>query len=218
MKSPLFIPRRTRTELASPALRGRRHEQMKAVILPLLGAGLTPEAVFVQLRGTYEPDVSDREIHNLIAWAVSKNPQPWGYGRKVRAYHVPALQARPEPELVTAGQAIANAEKWLRAFRCDEHDLWHVSAWRPLEDWRLDPVMLLAALYNKEEYVNVVTAFTLEQEDGRKANPKGAGRTLLRDEWMRWIPLFTFRSKCYESRQAIEGEHGEKTGLPKGEK
>jgi hypothetical protein len=188
MKSPPFIPRRTRAELASPALRGQRHEQMKAVILPLLGAGLTPEAVFVQLRGTYEPDVSDREIHDLIAWAVSKNPQPWGYGRKVRAYHVPALQAQPESELVTARQAIANTEKWLRSFRCDEGDLWHASAWLPLEDWRLDPVMLLAALYNKEEYVNVVTAFTLEQEDGgQKANPKGAGRTLLRDEWMRWI-------------------------------
>jgi hypothetical protein len=188
MKSPPFIPRRTRAELASPAPRGQRHEQMKAVILPLLGAGLTPEAVFVQLRGTYEPDVSDREIHDLIAWAVSKNPQPCGYGQKVRAYNVPTLQARPKPERVTAGQAIANAEKWLGAFRCDEGDLWHASPWRPLEDWRFDAVMLFAALYDKEEYVNVVTDFTIEQKDGgQKANPKGAGRTLLRDEWMRWI-------------------------------
>ena len=56
----------------SPAPRGHRHEQMKKLVLPLLAAGLTPDAVFVQLRGTYEPDVSDREIHDLITWAVSK--------------------------------------------------------------------------------------------------------------------------------------------------
>jgi len=136
----------------------------------------------------YEPDVSDREIHDLIAWAVSKNPQPCGYGQKVRAYNAPTLQARPKPERVTAGQAIANAEKWLCAFRCDEGDLWHASPWRPLEDWRFDPVMLLAALYNKDEYVNVVIDFTIEQKDGgQKANPKGAGRTLLRDDWMRYV-------------------------------
>jgi hypothetical protein len=184
---PTFIPPRTRAQLASPAPRGQRHEQMKAVILPLLGAGLTPDAVFVQLRGTYEPDVSDSEIHDLITWAISKNPQPCGYGRKVRACNVPFLQP-PKPERVTAGQAIANAKKWLGAFRCDEGDLWHASPWRPLEDWRFDAVMLFAALYNKDEYVNVVTDFTIGQKDGgQKANPKGAGRTLLRDDWMRWI-------------------------------
>ena len=77
---PMSIPPRTRAELASPAPRGHRHEQMKKLVLPLLAAGLTPDAVFVQLRGTYEPDVSDREIHDLIQWAVSKNPRPFGCG------------------------------------------------------------------------------------------------------------------------------------------
>ena len=74
-----FIPPRTRAELSSPAPPGQRHEQMKKVVLPLLGAGLTPEAVFVQLRGMYEPDVNDREIRDLIEWAIMKNPQPCGY-------------------------------------------------------------------------------------------------------------------------------------------
>ena len=49
-----FIPPRTRAELASPASQGHRHEQMKRLVLPLLGAGLTPQAVFIQLRETYE--------------------------------------------------------------------------------------------------------------------------------------------------------------------
>jgi hypothetical protein len=185
---PKSIPPRTRTELASPAPRGNRHEQMKKLVLPLLAAGLTPDAVFVQLRGTYEPDVSDREIHDLIEWAVSKNPRPFGYTGKIRAFTTSSLQTQPKPERVTAEEAIANIEKWLGAFRCEEADLSHVSPWQPLEDWRFDGMMVFAALYDKEEYVNVVTDFTIEQKDGgRKANPKGAGRTLLRDEWMRWI-------------------------------
>jgi hypothetical protein len=139
---------------------------MKQVVLPLLGAGLSPESVFVQLRGMYEADVSDREIRDIIAWAVSKDPEPCGYRSKVRNYSAPNFHPLTKPGRVTADQAIANAEKWLGDFRCDECDLWHVSPWRPLEDCRADALMLLAALYSKEEYINIVTDFTLEQRDG----------------------------------------------------
>jgi hypothetical protein len=66
--------------------------------------------------------------------------------------------------------------------------LWHVSPWRPLEDWRVDGLMLFAALYSKDEYINVITDFTIEEKDGeQKANPRGAGTTLLRDDWMRYV-------------------------------
>ena len=49
--------------------------------------------------------------------------------------------------------------------------------------------MIFAALYDKDEFINVVTDFTIEeQKDGKaKANPRGAGRTMQRDDWMRWI-------------------------------
>jgi hypothetical protein len=89
---------------------------------------------------------------------------------------------------VTAEQAIVNAEKWLNGFRCDQAGLWHISPWRPLDDWHFDALMLFAGLYDKADYINILTEFTYEQKgDEQKANPKGAGRTLLRDEWMRWI-------------------------------
>jgi hypothetical protein len=142
-RAPL-IPPRTRAELKSPAPTGQRHEQIKNLVLPLLGAGLLPEAVFAQLRGMYEIDVSDREIRDLIAWALSKNPQPCGYAYALR--NVPK-SSRPGP--VSAHQAVLNTEKWLAGFRCDECDLWHVSPWRPLEDWKVDSMMLLAALYGR---------------------------------------------------------------------
>jgi hypothetical protein len=184
-----FIPPRTRAEIASPAPRGQRHEQMKKVSLPLLGAGLAPEAVFAQLRSMYEEDVTDREIRGVITWAALKNPQSCGYPRKKSNVDVRNSPRLATPQQVTTEQAIGNAESWLGNFRCDESDLWHVSPWRPLEDWRLDALMLLAALYDKAEFLNVLTDFTIDrQKDGKqKANPKGAGKTLLRDDWMRAI-------------------------------
>jgi len=136
----------------------------------------------------YGPDVSDREIHDLITWALSKNPQPCGHNWKARNYEAQNFQRVAPPERVTAEEAIANAEKWLGDFRCNECDLYHVSPWPPLEDWHFDSLMLFAAFYGNEEHINVVTDFTLEQRDGEhKANPKGAGKILLRDDWMRLI-------------------------------
>jgi hypothetical protein len=189
MNAAPYIPSRTRAEIASPAPRGQRHEQMKKVVLPLLGAGLTPEAVFVQLRTMYEPDVSDREIRDIITWAALKNPQPCGYARKTANFNAPNSPRLVTLQHATAEQAIGNAENWLGDFRCDECDLWHVSPWRPLDDWHVDPLMLFAALYDKDDFLNVVTDFTIErQKDGKeKANPKGAGKSLLRDDWMRVI-------------------------------
>src|SRR5215470_17322495 len=122
-----FIPPRTRKELASPAPPGHRHEQIKNVVLPLLGSGLSVEAIFVQLRGMYAPDVPDREIHNLIEWAASKNPVPCGHRWNAGNCGIQSLSREIRPERVTTDQAIANAEKWLGYFRCDEDDLWHIS-------------------------------------------------------------------------------------------
>jgi hypothetical protein len=188
-RASLTIPPRTRTELASPAPCGQRHEQMKKVILPLLGAGLTPEATYVQLRGMYDPDVSDREIRDIIRWAASKNPQPCGYPLKDCKFDPHNSPRSTPPQRITAEQAIGNTEKWLSDFRCDECSLWHVSPLRPLEDWRVDGLMLFAAFYDKDDFLNVVTDFTIDrQKDGKqKANPKGAGKTLLRDDWIRAI-------------------------------
>src|SRR6266699_673245 len=109
---PLFIPPRTRAELATPAPRGQRHEQMKKIVLPLLANGLTPTAVFVQLREMYELDVSDGEICDLITWAASHNPQPCRCNWKSGRDHAQNLQ-RLVPERVTAKQAVANTQKWL---------------------------------------------------------------------------------------------------------
>ena len=172
-----FIPPRTRAEIASPAPQGHRHEQMKKVSLPLLAAGLAPEAVFAQLRSMYEEDVTDREIRSVITWFALKNPT-CGYPRKKGNVDVRNSPRLATPQQVTTEKAIANAESWLGNFRCDECDLRNVSPWRPLEDWCLDTLMLLAALYDKAECLNVLTDFTIDrQKDGEtKSQPQRGGQ------------------------------------------
>jgi hypothetical protein len=159
---------------------------MVKIAVSLVGQGLTPDAVFVQLRSSYPPDISDREIGDVINWAVARNPQPCGYNIERVDSGTPVLKARAR---VSPEQAELNAEKWLGGFRCDECDLWHVSPWRPLEDWKLDSMMLLAALYERPERVNIVTDYIVaaDKNGNEKANPQGAGKFMLRDEWLRYI-------------------------------
>ena len=186
----IFIPPRTRAELAHPAPVGSRHEQAKTISFSLIGQGVAPAAVFVQLRGMYDAGVTDAELQDVIRWAASKNPQPCRFGEKQNAW-MPRqrIAAPPRETKPTKEQAIANAESWLGGFRCDAADLWHRSPWRPLADWKLDSLMFLAALYDAGDFVNIVTEYTIKRiADGEeKANPSGAGRTFTRDDWMRAI-------------------------------
>lgn len=183
----IFIPPRTLAELANPAPAGSRHEQAKTISFSLIGQGLSPAAVFAELRVMYGADVTDRELQSVIRWAEAKNPQPCGYGAPMPRKRT-AAPPEPKPE-TTPEQAIAHAENWLGGFRCDAADLWHRSPWQPLEDWRLDSLTVLAGLYDGRDFINIVTSYKVTRKaDGEeKANPDGAGRTMSRDAWMREI-------------------------------
>lgn len=150
----LNIPPKTRSELANPAPEGQRHEQMKKIACSLAGQGFCGEAIFSQLHGMYDPDVSDREIQDVISWALGKNFQPCRkYNPRGR---LPSTQPQKEETAITSEKATANVEKLLGGFRCDEADLWHASAWKPLDDWRCDALPVLAALYDADDHINIV--------------------------------------------------------------
>jgi len=186
MNAP-FIPRRTRAELPTPAPPGQHHHQALKVAISLLGQGLSADAVFSQLRGMYEKDLTDREIRDIITWAMSKSPHPCSGLPVCRSFSPPAPVK--EPGCVTPEQAIRNAKVFLGNWHCTIANLWHRSPWRPNENWLKDPSMLVAALYGPTDYINVVTDFSLQkQKDGKeKANPRGSGKTLLRDDWLRYF-------------------------------
>jgi hypothetical protein len=149
---------------------------MIRLAVSLIGNGLSPDAVFAEFRGKYDHTMPDSEIRSVVNWALSKNPQPSGYGHR-RYLNSPA----PRPaQPATADSATAAVERFLKSFRCDEADLFHASPWRPLEDWRVDSLMLFAGLFFGQEHVNIVA----EHVEGQ---PVGAGQTMPRDEWMRYF-------------------------------
>jgi hypothetical protein len=164
MKAP-FVPPRTRTELSRPAAPGGRHVQMVKIAVPLIGNGLSPEAVFAELRSKYDHSVSNIEIRGVVKWACGKNPKPTGYGNR---YH---NSTAPRPKLATVTSATAAVERFLKSFRCDEADVWHASPWRPLEDPAFDALPLLAGLFYGDDLVNI-------------CREHGVGITKTRDEWM----------------------------------
>jgi len=154
----------------------------------LLRGGLSAEAVFVELRGKYDRDVPDSEIRQVISWAESKVRSRSGAGE--RPYRRTSSAARPCPARhVTAEDALASALRWLGGFACEEVDLWEASPWRPLEDWRLDALMLFAGLYGPNDLINIVAECCAHhpKEGEAKWKPIGAGATKTRDDWMRWI-------------------------------
>lgn len=70
------IPHSTAQNLLNPAPPGERHNQMVKLALQLLRWGLVPEAVEAQFRATYDEDVTDEEIANIVTWAEENADQP----------------------------------------------------------------------------------------------------------------------------------------------
>lgn len=199
MKTLNYIPRRTQHEISSPAPQGDRHNQMVRVAVSLTGQGLSPEAVFAQLRSMHSSeDFDDFSIQRIVRWAAGKGFQPCtaGYFPSQRPLATSLLKVTPE-------NALAEADRFLAGFRCDEGDLWHSSPWRPGKDWRKDSALLIAALYNPADRINIVTDFITEKDAAGcivRACPCGAGLTLTRDEWLEYL-------KTAETPQSAAGAY-----------
>jgi hypothetical protein len=141
---------------------------MIKIAVSLIGNRLSPEAVFIELRGKYDQTVTDAEIRGVVKWACGINPKPTGYGN--RYHNSPA----PRPAPVTTASATAAVERFLKGFRCDEADLYLASPWHPLEDPAFDALPLLAGLFYGDDLVNVCPEH-------------GPGITKTRDQWMAYV-------------------------------
>lgn len=172
------IPGKTRAELAAPAPTGQRHEQIKRIVISLIGNALTADAVFVQVRAMYPSDVTDREIADVIQWATRQNFTPCA----PRSHYRQSITPKTPRAVIDPAVAI---DKFLADDNTNECDLWHVSPWRPSEDWRVDAIMFIAGMFHAGEMVNVVTDYTVNEHG--KANPSGFGLTLDRDAMMRHL-------------------------------
>lgn len=189
MNGAPYIPAKTLEEMAAHHPEGTRHAALFRICIPLLGNGMAREAVFAQLRATFDAEKTDKEIWDVIDWSQAKNPQPSGNGNGHASYlpqrprnghngnhrsPAPAPPAAPPtPEKIISGQITTEAD-WRER-----------SAISLPDDFSQDAAALFSALYTPEDRINLVRAFFIA-DDG-KPKPHGPGKTLLRDEWLGWF-------------------------------
>ncbi len=174
MKNLPYIPGKTRAELAAPAPTGQRHEQIKRIVVSLIGNGLTADAVFAQLRGMYEGDVPDKEITDAIRWASGKNFTPCA----PRLRFTPTLKQRPVVKLAADAGAkmlarFADAYGRTPTLADFEAEFWECSNPRPPEDSRQDWRVLIAMLYEADDRIGI------------KTDVDGLPTIQSRNEWLR---------------------------------
>jgi len=81
MNGEPYIPAATLAEMQAPHPPGTRHDAMIKIAIPLIGNNMAPEAVYHQLRAQFpDPDKTEKEIRDVVAFAVAANPTPSGYG------------------------------------------------------------------------------------------------------------------------------------------
>jgi hypothetical protein len=168
------IPLSTQLKLASPAGEGNRHNEAMTVALSLFSAGMAPDAIRAQLICSY--NLPDKEVQNLVQWAAKK-ARPY---QKGSSYSSKGFKQK----VATSEEIIKNVEKLLNGFYCNEFNLQTASPYKPLENWQYDALMMFATLYDVEDHINIVSD---SMHEGGKEKPIGAGKTLTRDNWLRYI-------------------------------
>lgn len=185
--SDIYIPEKTKEKMANGAAKGNRHATMIQIAMPLVGAGMHPDAIYAQLRNTFpDRDKSEKELRDVIEWCLQKNPEPSGYGDH--------RQELPKRQWAPASKPSKSEPKKspLEAARHCIGDAWmSEAAWVAKSKVAIpaDPAdqcrMLLLTLYGPDDKVNIVGKHFIA-EDG-KAKPHGSGKSLTRDEWMNYI-------------------------------
>jgi hypothetical protein len=166
--------------LTNPAAAGKRHNQMKSLVLSLIEIGLRDEPIFAQFRSMYSADVPDSEIKRIIAW-----------GRKRATKNANAVQVSPEAISLTPADICEKAKAWLDGFEVDEASLWDASHIRPEDDADpgRDSLLILQHLYHPHELVCINTRFHVTpKKDGiEKVTIIGPGETKTAAQWIEHI-------------------------------
>lgn len=179
-----YIPPKTAEEMAAAHPPGTRHAAMFKVAIPLLGNGMSKDAVFAQLRVMFDEEKSDKEIRDVVEWSADRNPQPSGNGNGSNGarFQMPtrpvtrvpvAPPEPPKPEQITSGEVV------------NESDWRERSAVGLPDDFKNDAKTLFLALYQSEDRINLVRTHFVGPD--KKAKPQGPGKILTRDEWVAWF-------------------------------
>lgn len=182
MAEQLFIPPATLIALGQNYPPGTRHAAMFEIAMPLIGNGHNDQAVFQILRSKFsDEDKSDEEIASVINWCKEKGPTP-SVPTEGKVYQLkPVKKEKPKITTESARQLVDEI------LGEDKLTPDQISKRSPLEIPELSQQgqALFSSLYSDSDCVNIVCDYTISEKG--KANPKGGGKTLLRDEWISYI-------------------------------
>lgn len=185
MAAEPYIPAKTVEKLNGHHPEGTRHHAALEMAIPLVGSGLPPEAVFTTLRSKFEADVTDKELSDIVEWAVSKNPGPSGHGHTGPVAPAAKFTRGPAPAPQKPVPAPEKMAWWLNGHTTDACAVMAASP-VPIPAERAEMAgALFRALYGALENVNIVRAFFIA--DKGKACPQGAGLSQPGPVWERWI-------------------------------
>lgn len=186
MSGEIYIPPATLEKMNTSHPKGNRHHAALSIAISLIGQGMHPDAVYAQLRGQFDAEKSDKELRDIVTFAVSKNPEPAGYGdqevpRQKRAWTPPQRTIAEKKKLPPREAVkICVGDKYMSAVS------WGARCKSPLPTDPEDQTReLLSTLYGPSDRINIVGRHFIAQ-DG-KAKPRGGGKTLTRDEWLEYI-------------------------------
>lgn len=175
-----FIPPKTAELLSEVQTPGNRHDAALKIAMSLIGNGLTPDAVFAQLRAKFDPEKTDKELRGIIAFAVSKNPTPSGFGEPRTKWNPPPMRALTPKKR----SPIEHAGWWLNGQTISMENFIGQSEIAVPNEPAKQLRAVLELLYNGAENLNIVRSHDMQ---GEKARPKGPGRILSRDKWLEYL-------------------------------
>lgn len=171
----MSIPPKTLEKIQTNQGVGERHRAALDIAMSLVGNGMEAGAIFALLRGKFTQEKTDKELQDVIRYAISKNP--------TASQSLKAWMPRPMPATRII-DPIDKAKWWLSG---EEKTFAQVSASSPIpinESARQCTIDMLEMLYAAQENINVVCRYTMA---GEKANPQGSGKTLSRSDWAAMI-------------------------------
>lgn len=179
-----FIPPKTQDLLHSVIPKGQRHEAAKAIAISLIGQGLSPNSVYSQLRDKFPPDVTDKELLDLVNFATGLNPTPCGFGPK-QVFRPRLTITPPERKKRTP---LEHATWWLSGNTSCPVEAFIESSKIPIPESDVDSSCLfLEMLYEGGDNLNLVCKFLTDPKDPGKARPNGGGWILTRDKWIEYV-------------------------------
>lgn len=195
MNDTPYIPRKTIEELESSHPEGSRHAAIIKIAYSLVGNGLPRDAIYATIRPKFPPDKTDREILDVIDWCIQQGPSPSvplngngsGYRPNVVFPGMSAPRATPPPKK-TKEELEAEALSLALDFISDDSIGIDETVKRSvveIGDFSTHSATLFESLYNPDDRINIVCDYTVNEKG--KANPKGGGKSLTRDEWVAWF-------------------------------